>query len=79
MGSAIDANTSGYKIYLIKDKVIRITNQVKFDESYFPMKEAAMRRMPRIIDEIIVKEDVFPPEEGGFNVSYDTSLLDGGF
>ena len=27
---AIDANTSAYKIYLIKEKVIRITNQVKF-------------------------------------------------
>ncbi len=54
---AIDANTSAYNIYLIKDKVIKITNQVKFVESYFPMKEAAMRRMPRFVDEIIVTED----------------------
>jgi hypothetical protein len=52
LGSAIDANTSAYKVYLIKEKVIRITNQVKFDESYFPMMEAALRRMPRITDEI---------------------------
>jgi hypothetical protein len=45
---AIDQNTSAYKIYIAKDKVMRITNQVKFDQSYFQMKEAAMRRMPRI-------------------------------
>ena len=44
-GLVIDQNTSAYKIYIIKDKTIRITNQVKFDESYFLMKEAAMRRI----------------------------------
>ncbi len=37
---AIDQNTSAYKIYIAKDKVMRITNQVKFDQSYFQMKEA---------------------------------------
>jgi hypothetical protein len=79
LGPAIDANTSAYKIYLIKEKVIRITNQVKFDESFFPMKEAALWRMPRITDEIFETEDAFPPEEGEYTVSYDTSLLDGGF
>ena len=63
---------------LIKDKVIKITNQVKFDGSYFPMKEEDMRRMPRIVNEIIETDDAFPPEEGVYTVSYDTSLLDGG-
>ncbi len=42
LGLAIDQNTSGYKIYLPKEMVIRVTNQVTFDELYFPMKEAAM-------------------------------------
>jgi hypothetical protein len=78
LGPAIDANTSAHKVYLIKEKVIRITNQVKFDESYFPMKEAAMRKTPRIMDEVFETEDEFPPEEGDYTVSYDTSLIAGG-
>ena len=79
LGPAIDANTSGYKIYLLKEKIIRISNQVKFDESYFPMKEAAMRRMPHLVNEILGTEDEFPPEEGDYSVSYYPSLLHGGF
>ncbi len=79
LGLAIDQNTSAYKIYITKDKTIRITNQVKFDESYFTMKEAAMRRMPRIADEAIETEDAFPPEEGTYLVSYDLQLLEAGF
>ena len=71
LGLAIDQNTSACKIYIIKDKTIRITNQVKFDESYFPIQEAAMRRMSRITDEVIETEDAFPPEEGTYLVSYD--------
>ena len=75
LGLAIDQN-SAYKIYIIKDKTIRITNQVKFHESYFPMKEAAMRRMPRIADDAIETEDALPPEEGTYLVSYDLQLLE---
>ena len=32
---AIDQNTSGYKIYFPKERTIKITNQVRFDESIF--------------------------------------------
>ncbi len=28
LGPAIDANASAYKIYLIKDKFIKVTNQI---------------------------------------------------
>ena len=35
--------------------------------------------MPRLTDEIFEIEDALPPEEGEYTVSYDTSLLDGGF
>ncbi len=31
LGQAIDQNISAYKIYLIKERTIRITNQVSFD------------------------------------------------
>jgi hypothetical protein len=79
LGLAIDQNTSAYKIYIIKDKTIRITNHVKFDESYFPVKEAAMRRMPCIADEAIETQDAFPPEEGTYLVSFGFQLLEAGF
>jgi len=79
LGLAIDQNTSGYKIYLPKEKVIRVTNQVTFDESYFPMKEAATARLPRTVDPVFETEDAFPPEEGNYLVSYDFHLLDPGF
>ena len=36
LGQAIDQNISAYKIYLIKERTIKITNQVAFDEEYFP-------------------------------------------
>jgi len=37
LGLTIDQNTNGYKIYLPKEETIRITNQVRFDESIFFM------------------------------------------
>ena len=61
LGLAIDQNTSAYTIYITKHKTIKITNQLKFDESYSPMKEAAMKRMPRILDEAVETENAFPP------------------
>ena len=34
--------------------------------------------MPGLMDEIFETEDEFPPEEGEYTVSYDTSLIAGG-
>ena len=32
-----------------------------------------------IVDEVVVTDDAFPPEDGVYTVNYDTALLDGGF
>ena len=60
LGLAIDQNTSGYKIYFPKDKSIRITNQVRFDESIFPMKDAIKARQPIVVEDPVATFDDFP-------------------
>ena len=79
LGLAIDQNTSGYKIFFPKERTIKITNQVRFDESIFSMKEAIKARQPAIIEDPIVTFDDFPPDDGTYSVSYDFHLLDPGF
>jgi hypothetical protein len=64
LGLAIDQNISAYKIYLIKERTIKVTNQVAFDEDYFPMTVAAMAKSPQVVDDPITTEDAFPPEDG---------------
>ena len=66
LGLAIDQNISAYKIFLIKERVIKVTNQVTFDEDYFPMKAAAMAKSPQVMDDPIATEDAFPPEDGEY-------------
>ncbi len=79
LGQAIDQNISAYKIYLIKERTIKITNQVAFDEEYFPMKVASMARAPQQPEEVpITTDDEFPPEEGRYTVSFDLHLLSAG-
>ena len=63
---AINQNISAYKIYLIKERTIKITNQVNFDESYFPMKEIAEARIPLVVEKPVTTEDSFPPEDGTY-------------
>ena len=77
LGLANDQNISAYKIYLIKERTIKITNQVNFDESYFPMKEITEARIPRVVEDPVTTEDSFPPEDGTYLVSFDFHLLDG--
>ena len=71
LGIAIDQNISAYKIFLIKERVIKVTNQVTFDEDYFPMKAAAISKSPQVAEEPITTEDAFPPEDGRYMVSFD--------
>ena len=79
LGIAIDQNISAYKIYLIKERVVKVTNQVTFDEDYFPMKAAAMSKSSQVAEEPITTEDAFPPEDGRYMVSFDLHLLQSGF
>ena len=79
LGLAIDQNISAYKIFLIKERVIKITNQMTFDEDYFPMKAAAMSKAPQVAEELITTEDAFPTEDGRYMVSFDLHLLQSGF
>ncbi len=72
---AIDQNISAYKIFLIKERIIKVTNQVTFDEDYFPMKAAAISKSPQVAEEPITTEDSFPPEDGRYMVSFDLHLL----
>ena len=51
LGLAIDQNISAYKIFLIKERVIKVTNQVTFDEDYFPMKAAARSKSSQVAEE----------------------------
>ena len=70
---ATDCNISAYKILV--NRSIKITNQVTFNESTFPMK---VQQPTRTLtpDDPIVTVDAFPPEEGTYLVSYDFDALD---
>ena len=72
-------NISAYKIFLIKERVIKVTNQVTFDEDYFPMKAAAISKSAQVAEDPITTEDAFPPEDGRYMVSFDLHLLQPGF
>ena len=60
LGLAIDQNTGGYKIYFPKERTIKITNQVRFDESIVFMKDAIKARQPAVIEDPIATFDDFP-------------------
>ncbi len=75
LGLAIDKNTSGYKIYFPKERTIKITNQVRFDESIFLMKEANKARHPTIIEDPIVTFDDFPPDDGTYSVRQVSAMI----
>ncbi len=68
LGLAFDQSTSRYKIYFPKERTIKITNQVRFDESIFPMKDAIKARQQAITEDPIATFDDFPPDDGRYSV-----------
>jgi hypothetical protein len=46
LGFASDRNTSAYKLYIPSTRQIIVTNQVVFDESFFPNNEVTIQEVP---------------------------------
>ena len=59
LGFATDSNTSAYKIWVVEEDKIYITNRVRFNKHKMPMKQEPLRVMGQgtITEKVFVLRD----------------------
>jgi len=71
LGFATDRNTSAYKIWVVEENKIYITNQVRFNEHKMPMKQEPLR----VMGQGTITEKVFVEDSEVVFVHYDPRMV----